>query len=118
MLYYFLIIVMIITSILMCLIVLIQNSKGGGLASGFSSSNAIMGVRKTTDILEKATWILAAMMVLLSIATAHTLPSTKADRVDPLMEEAQKNAATNPYNTQIGTEASAAPEVATDSTAN
>ena len=33
-----------------------QNSKGGGLAAGFSSTNQIMGVRKTTDFLEKATW--------------------------------------------------------------
>ena len=42
----------ILASVLMCVIVLIQESKGGGLASGFSSSNQIMGVRKTTDFLE------------------------------------------------------------------
>ena len=47
--YLLLVILMVIASILMCFIVLIQNSKGGGLASGFSSSNQIMGVRKTTD---------------------------------------------------------------------
>ena len=57
--YLLLVILMVIASILMCFIVLIQNSKGGGLASGFSSSNQIMGVRKTTDFLEKATWSLA-----------------------------------------------------------
>lgn len=56
-------------SVLMCGIVLIQESKGGGLASSFSSSNQIMGVRKTTDILEKATWTLAATMVVLSIVS-------------------------------------------------
>ena len=54
--YLLLVILMVIASVLMCFIVLIQNSKGGGLASGFSSSNQIMGVRKTTDFLEKATW--------------------------------------------------------------
>ena len=48
-------ILMLVASVLMCGIVLIQNSKGGGLASGFSSSNAIMGVRKTADFLEKLT---------------------------------------------------------------
>lgn len=47
--YLLLVILMLIASVLMCFIVLIQNSKGGGLASGFSSSNQIMGVRKTTD---------------------------------------------------------------------
>ena len=57
--YVFISILILIASILLILIVLIQNSKGGGLASGFSSSNQIMGVRKTTDFLEKATWSLA-----------------------------------------------------------
>ena len=52
--YLLLVILMVIAAILMCFIVLIQNSKGGGLASGFSSSNQIMGVRKTTDFLEKS----------------------------------------------------------------
>lgn len=63
----------VLVSVLMCLIVLIQNSKGGGLASGFASSNQIMGVRKTTDFLEKATWTLAAFMVILSICAAYSL---------------------------------------------
>ena len=44
-----------IICVLLILIVLVQNSKGGGLASSFASSNQIMGVRKTTDFLEKAT---------------------------------------------------------------
>ena len=105
MLYYFFIILMVITAILMCLIVLIQNSKGGGLASGFSSSNAIMGVRKTTDFLEKATWTLAAVMVVLSIATAYVLPHGSAEAKDVILEQAQKEAATNPYNMQTGSEA-------------
>ena len=65
---------MVIAALLMCFIVLIQNSKGGGLASGFSSSNAIMGVRKTTDFLEKATWGLAIFMVVMSVATAYVVP--------------------------------------------
>ena len=66
--YLLLVILMVIASILMCFIVLIQNSKGGGLASGFSSSNQIMGVRKTTDFLEKATWGLAVFLVVMSVA--------------------------------------------------
>ena len=60
--YVFISILILIASILLILIVLIQNSKGGGLASGFSSSNQIMGVRKTTDFLEKATWGLAGFV--------------------------------------------------------
>lgn len=68
-----LVILMVVVAVLMCLIVLVQNSKGGGLASSFSSSNQIMGVRKTTDFLEKATWILAAAMVVLSVLAAHAI---------------------------------------------
>ncbi len=66
----FITIFIVLAAVLMILIVLIQNSKGGGLASGFASSNQIMGVRKTTDFLEKATWTLAATIVILSIASA------------------------------------------------
>ena len=72
--YVFISILILIASILMILIVLIQNSKGGGLASGFSSSNQIMGVRKTTDFLEKATWTLAGVLVFLSIVITAFIP--------------------------------------------
>ena len=73
----FFVLLIVLASILMCLIVLIQNSKGGGLASGFASSNQIMGVRKTTDFLEKATWTIAALMVVFSVFSAHALSSEK-----------------------------------------
>lgn len=60
-------ILIVIASILLTLLVLVQNSKGGGLASGFASSNQVLGVRKTTDFLEKATWTLVAVVLLLSV---------------------------------------------------
>lgn len=122
--YLLLTILMLLASVLMCFIVLIQNSKGGGLASGFSSSNQIMGVRKTTDFLEKTTWTLAAAMVVFSIVAAYALPSGTAGSQDVIMEQAQQQEATNPYNMPIGT---AAPQtdapattapVAADSAAN
>jgi preprotein translocase subunit SecG len=59
---------------LLILIVLVQNSKGGGLASNFQSSNQIMGVRKTTDFLEKATWVLAGALLILSIGGTAFIP--------------------------------------------
>lgn len=63
-----------ITCVLLILIVLVQNSKGGGLASNFQSSNQIMGVRKTTDFLEKATWVLAAVLLFLCVAGSAFIP--------------------------------------------
>ncbi|WP_372948714.1 preprotein translocase subunit SecG [Mariniphaga sp.] len=63
-----------IVCVLLILIVLVQNSKGGGLASNFQSSNQIMGVRKTTDFLEKATWVLAGALLVLSIMGSAFIP--------------------------------------------
>ena len=57
----------VILSVLLTLFVLVQNSKGGGLSAGFSSSNQIMGVRKTTDFVEKMTWGLVIGVVVLSV---------------------------------------------------
>lgn len=73
--YSVLIILALIVAVLLTLIVLIQESKGGGLASGFASANALAGVRRTTDFIEKATWTLAALLVIISIATAYVIPS-------------------------------------------
>lgn len=77
--YPLIIVLVILASIFMCGIVLIQESKGGGLASGFSSSNQIMGVRKTTDFLEKATWGLAIIMVVLSVVSLAFVTRTTAE---------------------------------------
>ncbi|MEE4198617.1 MAG: preprotein translocase subunit SecG [Bacteroidales bacterium] len=67
-------VLIIIASILLILIVLVQNSKGGGLASNFSSSNQVMGVKKTADFLEKATWTLAVSLLILSVLASMTIP--------------------------------------------
>ena len=63
-------IIIVILAILLVLLVLVQNSKGGGLASGFASGNQVLGAPKTTDVLEKASWTLAALIVALSILAA------------------------------------------------
>ena len=70
----FISVLILIAAILLVLIVLVQNSKGGGLAANFSASNQVMGVRKTADFLEKATWTLAASLVFLSIMASATIP--------------------------------------------
>ena len=63
----FLTILIVFASILLVGLVLVQNSKGGGLAAGFTSGNQVMGAPKTADFLEKATWTMVAIIVLLSI---------------------------------------------------
>ena len=90
------VILIVIAAVLMCGIVLIQESKGGGLASSFADNNSMLGVRKTTDVVEKATWGLAAVMVLLSILSVAFLGTRSASSA--IMEQAIEQQATNPNN--------------------
>ncbi len=92
--YIFITILILLAAILMILAVLVQKSKGGGLASGFSSSNQIMGVRKTTDFLEKFTWTLAGVMIVLSILTAKY--TTSRTNTPQSQVEMQQPAPLNP----------------------
>lgn len=97
--YTLLIILILIAAILMCLIVLIQESKGGGLASSFSNSNQILGVRKTTDVIEKMTWGLAAFIVVLSICAVYFVPKASDNQsvvLQPAMEQKASNAGNLP----------------------
>jgi len=78
----------ILCAVLLILIVLVQNSKGGGLSSTFASSNQVMGVRKTSDFLEKATWTLAGVLVLLCLASSAVdrKPSQQSKAVEATEE--------------------------------
>ncbi len=67
-------VLILITCILLILVVLVQNSKGGGLASNFAGSNQYMGVRKTADFLEKSTWTLAIILLVLSLFSIFVIP--------------------------------------------
>ncbi len=73
--YIVLIILTVIVAILMIGIVLIQKSKGGGLSSQFGSGNQVLGVRGTNSFLEKTTWTLAALILVLSVCTAYAMPT-------------------------------------------
>lgn len=84
--YTFLVTLAVITAILLAIVVLIQESKGGGLASNVSGANSVLGVRKTTDFVEKATWTLAALLVIFSVATSFFVRSEQADPTDVVTE--------------------------------
>jgi len=81
-------VLILIASILLILIVLVQNSKGGGLAANFQSSNQMLGVRKTTDFLEKATWVLSITILVLSVAASLSIThvSEEVDDSKSLLE--------------------------------
>ncbi len=91
-------ILIVIAAVLLTLLVLVQNSKGGGLAAGFNSGNQVMGVRKTTDFLEKATWSLIIFIVLCAILAvgakkgATTVDATQS-AISTQVQEAAEQAA-------------------------
>ena len=87
MIYNLLSVLVLIVCGLLILIVLVQNSKGGGLASNFQSSNQFMGVRKTTDFLEKTTWGLAAALLVLAVLGSAFIPRGEAGVNQSIMQE-------------------------------
>lgn len=63
-------ILIILTSVVISLFILVQNPKGGGLSGAIAGfNNQFMGVKQTTDVLEKGTWILAILIAVLSIVS-------------------------------------------------
>lgn len=64
-------ILIILACVLLGFFVLVQNPKGGGLSGSFGGfGNQVMGVRQTTDVLEKGTWILAAIIAVLCMTSS------------------------------------------------
>ena len=76
--YTIIVILIVLASVLMCTIVVIQESKGGGLAADYASGNSLLGAPKTTNIIEKITWTLAGVMVVLSVLSTVFLTSTES----------------------------------------
>lgn len=70
-------ILIILASVIIGFFILIQNPKGGGLSGNIAGfSTQFMGVKQTTDVLEKGTWILAVVIALLSIFSVAFMGKT------------------------------------------
>jgi preprotein translocase subunit SecG len=95
----------IIASVILGLIVLIQNPKGGGLSGTFGGvGNQFMGVKQTTDVLEKGTWIFAAVVGILCLISPIFIPKDglgdgKKDIIKEIPTNTKKPASTTPTNT-------------------
>ena len=79
------VILIILASVILSLIVLVQNPKGGGLAGNIAGfSNQFMGVKQTTDVLEKGTWIFAAVIAVLCLVSTFFIAGGQQvrDRID------------------------------------
>jgi preprotein translocase subunit SecG len=70
-------ILIILASVILGFIVLVQNPKGGGLSGTFGGvGNQLMGVKQTTDVLEKGTWIFAGVVGILCLLSPLFIPKT------------------------------------------
>lgn len=97
------IILIIVASLILGLIVLIQNPKGGGLAGNIAGfSNQFMGVKQTTDVLEKGTWIFAAIIGVLCLTASLFIRggggSGNIPNVTPATQSAPAPGGANPGN--------------------
>ena len=116
----FLIILLIIICVALGLFVLIQNPKGGGLAPGGSGSN-MFGVQRTGDVLEKGTWVLLTLVVVLSLAVTtigKTGGTSTSSGIDPkLQEQLDKTPTQSPIGSGVApSTATPAPAPATQDT--
>ncbi len=96
--YAFISVIILLVCVLLTLVVLVQNSKGGGLTANFQSTNQVMGVRKTADFLEKATWTLAGALLVLSVVASMAIPKNnivKESRIQDQVENAESTISPN-----------------------
>jgi preprotein translocase subunit SecG len=70
------VILILASAIILGTIILVQNPKGGGLSGSFGGlGNQLMGVKQTTDVLEKGTWVFAGLIGVLCILSSLFIPS-------------------------------------------
>lgn len=101
------IILIIIACVVLSLIVLVQNPKGGGLAGNIAGfSNQFMGVKQTTDVLEKGTWIFAAVIAILCITSVFFISGQRGgnDRLEKINPAAGQRTPANTAPFSSGTQ--------------
>ena len=78
----------ILVCFLLVLVIMVQNPKGGGLSSSFGGGTQQMGgVQKTSDFLDRSTWILATLLLALILVSNITLSSGNDVTDSKLLED-------------------------------
>jgi preprotein translocase subunit SecG len=85
------VILILLACIILAFFVLIQNPKGGGLSGAFGAmSSQVMGVKQSTDIMEKGTWTMISVIAGLCIITVMFFQKTPGS--GSTKQEIQKSA--------------------------
>lgn len=67
---------------------MVQNPKGGGLSSSFGGgTQQVGGVQKTSDFLDRSTWILATLLLALILISNVTISSGEDVSDSKLLED-------------------------------
>jgi preprotein translocase subunit SecG len=95
-------ILVLLASVILGLIILVQNPKGGGLSASFGGiGNQLMGVKRTTDVLEKGTWLFAGIVAILCLTSALFIPKSANNQRDRLLNEAPAGTSTAPKQNSV-----------------
>ncbi|MEQ3654622.1 MAG: preprotein translocase subunit SecG [Dokdonia sp.] len=78
-----------IVAFLLVVVIMVQNPKGGGLSSSFGGGGTqqLGGVQKTTDFLDKATWGLATLLLVLILLSNIAIPAYDNQSSDATVAE-------------------------------
>ena len=81
-------VLIVITCVLLVLVVLVQNPKGGGLSSSFGGggNQVVGGVKKTGDFLDKSTWTLATLLIVLILLSNVSLKGNYSQADSKLLQ--------------------------------
>ncbi len=99
-------ILIVIVCIALCFFVLVQNPKGGGLSGTFGGmNNQFMGVKQTTDVLEKGTWIFASLLGALCIVSILFFSNASGTNNNKLINDMSTSAPASSQQTAPATPA-------------
>ncbi|MBL0014303.1 MAG: preprotein translocase subunit SecG [Flavobacterium sp.] len=82
-----------IVCFLLIIVIMVQNPKGGGLSSALGGSQMIGGVQKTTDFLDKSTWYLATILIVLIMLSSLSFTGTLSDTDSKIIDQTEAGAA-------------------------
>jgi preprotein translocase subunit SecG len=84
-----------IVCFLLIVVIMVQNPKGGGLSSSIGGSQMLGGVQKTTDFLDKSTWTLATVLIVLILLSSLSFGGSLSDNDSKIIEKTETTAPSN-----------------------
>ena len=81
-----------IVCFLLIIVIMVQNPKGGGLSSSLGGSTQMGGVQKTTDFLDKSTWTLATILIVLILLSSLSFSGSMGDTNSKIIDDKEVTA--------------------------